>query len=257
MRTSATWTRARRAAADASARRGLSLLEVLVALAIVVALAGIALPWVASRLEARLLPESASRLSAFLMLARAESMSSGRVVAVRLERGDSGTRLVAEHLDPAAIDLGRAGEGGSTEQDDLDAIALAVGEEDEASASTPIAAGWARLDLDPALGLRRISSAPRAEFDEPDAGTDSDPDVEQDPFEAIESEEEGEDLPSMLALFLPDGSNLLAASWWLEQETSPEDPPRRRRLDLDDPTGLPRWASPEPPPRPVATEVAR
>lgn len=245
MRTSATWTRARRAAADASARRGLSLLEVLVAVAIVVALAGIALPWVASRVESRLLPESASRLSAFLMLARAEAMSSGRLVAVRLEHDAAGSRLVAEHLDPSRIDF-----SGSRreEEDELGALAIAVGEEEDAATSTAITAGWSRLDLDPSLTLRPVSSAPRAEFEE--AGE------EEDPLEAIEPAEE-EEVPSMLAIYLPDGGNLLAASWWLAQETAPEDPPRRRRLDLGDPTGLPRWAAPEPAPRDAAAEGAR
>jgi hypothetical protein len=70
-------------------RAGLSLFEVLVAIGILVALAAVSLPWAWSRLAARDLPESAETITALLMLARAEAMSTGRLVEVRVRRGEA------------------------------------------------------------------------------------------------------------------------------------------------------------------------
>jgi prepilin-type N-terminal cleavage/methylation domain-containing protein len=82
MRSSARWTCP--PAADRRPRRlGLSLLELLVAIAIVAAIAAVALPWTWNRLNRATLPETADRIAAVLLLARAEAMRSGRLVEVR------------------------------------------------------------------------------------------------------------------------------------------------------------------------------
>ncbi|MEY3024609.1 MAG: hypothetical protein RJA16_1435, partial [Planctomycetota bacterium] len=99
-----------RSARRSRARAGFSLFEVLVAIGILVAIAAIALPWAWSRLSARDLPESAETLTAILMLARAEAMSSGRLVEVRVRRGESDPSIEVRStfLDPDRLSLGES-----------------------------------------------------------------------------------------------------------------------------------------------------
>lgn len=228
-------------------RAGFSLFEVLVAIGILVAIAAIALPWAWSRLSARDLPESAETLTAILMLARAEAMSSGRLVEVRIRRGDSDPfiEVRSTFLDPDRLSLGEPSDSGLEEAFGLED---AFGERDRSV--QPIGATWAFRRLPTGIGLRPIGSGPRAEFD----GEETDAALEfagADLIEALDEEPIAIDagpIDRPIAIFLPDGSNMLAGSWWLEEMPAdgllpaPEDDDRRRlRLSLGDPSGVPRW----------------
>ncbi len=234
-----------RSARRSRARAGFSLFEVLVAIGILVAIAAIALPWAWSRLSARDLPESAETLTAILMLARAEAMSSGRLVEVRVRRGESDPSIEVRStfLDPDRLSLG---ESSGSELDEAFGFEAEPREDDPAV--QPIGASWAVRRLPAGIGLRPIGSGSRAEFEEPDAAIEF---AGADLIEALDDEpisiDEGP-IDRPIAIYLPDGSNMLAGSWWLEEMPAdgmlpaPEDDDRRRlRLSLGDPSGVPRW----------------
>ncbi len=240
----------------ARARAGLSLFEVLVAIGILVALAAVSLPWAWSRLAARDLPESAETITAILMLARAEAMATGRLVEVRVRRGEGSLadpsiegrtlELRSTYLDPDRLSFE---EGSGTDLDE--AFGFAGSGSDDAGPTAPIGASWSLRRLPPGIGLRPIEAESRREFDSPEfdaaaefAGTDLVEALDRGP-EAIATGP----IDRAIAIFLPDGSNILAAAWWLEEVPAdgvlpdPEDDDRRRmRLSLGDPSGVPRWS---------------
>jgi prepilin-type N-terminal cleavage/methylation domain-containing protein len=266
MRSSARWT-CPTAADPRPCRLGLSLLELLVAIAIVAGLAAVVLPWTWSRFSRATLPETAERISATLLLARAEAMRSGRLVEVRFEPrgetssfdpddfGDEADRLRVRYFDP----------------DDFEADALASLDEgfdaprrefgDDADASSPdradddrtdaISGSWTVLTLPEDLRLRPRIGGDREEFTASDVASTSMSELDG-AFAELEEDAEGpiddpESVAQPMAIFLPDGSNVLSGSWWLE-ERAPDDglpPPefdrrRRIRLDLTDAAGMPR-----------------
>lgn len=228
-------------------RAGFSLFEVLVAIGILVAIAAIALPWAWSRLAARDLPESAEAMTAILMLARAEAMSSGRLVEVRVRRDESHPSIEVRsiYLDPDRLSLEE-----SPEPDLDEAFGMDDSGGEGLSAARVIGASWAVRRLPAGIGLRPIGDGPRAEFDDADADAAFEF-AGADLIEALDDEPTSIDLTPIdrpIAIFLPDGSNMLAGSWWLEEIPAdgllpaPEDDDRRRmRLSLGDPSGVPRW----------------
>lgn len=237
-------------------RAGLSLFEVLVAIGILVALAAVSLPWAWSRLAARDLPESAETITAILMLARAEAMATGRLVEVRVRRGEGSLadpsiggrtlELRSTYLDPDRLSFE---EGSGTDLDE--AFGFAGSGSDDAGPTTPIGASWSLRRLPRGIELSPIEAGPRREFDAPEfdaaaefAGTDLVEALDRGP-EAIATGP----IDRAIAIFLPDGSNILAGMWWLEEVPAdgvlpdPEDDDRRRmRLSLGDPSGVPRWS---------------
>lgn len=230
-------------------RAGLSLFEVLVAIGILVALAAVSLPWAWSRLAARDLPESAETITALLMLARAEAMSTGRLVEVRVRRGEADASIPnpsmevrSSYLDPDRLSFE---EGSAAELDE----AFEFADADQDAPTSRIGASWSRRRLPAGIGLRPIESGSRREFDVPefDAAVEF---AGSDLIEALDEPERLDvgPLDRAIAIFLPDGSNILAGMWWLEEVPAdgvlpdPQDDDRRRmRLSLGDPSGVPRW----------------
>jgi hypothetical protein len=230
-------------------RAGLSLFEVLVAIGILVALAAVSLPWAWSRLAARDLPESAETITALLMLARAEAMSTGRLVEVRVRRGEADASIPnpsmevrSSYLDPDRLSFE---EGSAAELDE----AFEFADADQDAPTSQIGASWSRRRLPAGLGLRPIEAGSRREFDvdEFDAAVEF---AGSDLIEALDEPERLDvgPLDRAIAIFLPDGSNILAGMWWLEEVPAdgvlpdPQDDDRRRmRLSLGDPSGVPRW----------------
>lgn len=235
----------------------MSLFEVIVAIGILVALAAISLPWAWSRLAARDLPESAETITAILMLARAEAMATGRLVEVRVRRGEGGRSAAdpsigvplevrSSYLDPDRLSF----EEGSGE--DLDeAFGFAGSGSDDEGPTAPIGASWSLRRLPPGIGLRPIEAESRREFDaaEFDAAAEF---AGSELVEALDEESpllDAGPIDRAIAIFLPDGSNILAGLWWLEEVPAdgvlpdPADDDRRRmRLSLGDPSGVPRWS---------------
>jgi len=289
MRSSARWT-CLPAADPRRHRLGLSLLELLVAIAIVAAIAAVALPWTWNRLNRATLPETADRIAAVLLLARAEAMRSGRLVEVRVEPiGDAGdfgnpgdlvdlgrpgferTRLRARYFDPDTLeptpfledsiegDLASVLEPTMGEDASMEAFGVGDGNGENRPAMDLIAGSWAVLELSEDLRLRPDLGRPREEF-VGDAGSRAageppaiDPtfadlaDLAAE-FDPMQADAESEPMAARpMAIFLPDGSNVLAGSWWLEERPAGDDLPppeldrrRRVRLDFDDAAGLPR-----------------
>jgi prepilin-type N-terminal cleavage/methylation domain-containing protein len=78
---------ARRAGPAGAARRGFTLIEVLVALALLVALTGLAWPMLDRQIRAAELPESASRVQSLLYMTRSSAMLEHRRHRIRFEPG--------------------------------------------------------------------------------------------------------------------------------------------------------------------------
>ncbi len=234
------------------------------AIGIVAVLAGIAVPWMWSRLASLEGPETAERICGMLRLARAEAIASGRLVQVRgvADPAGDGRMLRAEFIDPAAIS------GGERFPDDLDVLAEQLDEEFDAGRDAPldgdpdaaaasrgrrpaadggieaIPAAWSSLRLPPGWRLRPASEfeeavdedlpLPEGFFDRPDFG-----DLE----DSIDGEAEAAfDEAPLLAIYLPDGRNLLVGVWHLERfgEAVGGPGPSRVPIRLDDLMGLPR-----------------
>lgn len=241
-----------RSARRVRARAGLSLFEVLVAIGILVALVAVSLPWAWSRLAARDLPESAETITAILMLARAEAMATGRLVEVRVRRGETEASLADPSIEVRStyLDLDRLAIEDAFEPELDEAFAFAESDRQGDGASRTIGASWSLRRLPAGIGLRPVEAGSRREFDPPEfdaaaefAGTEL--------IEALEGEPEAVGpgpIDRAIAIFLPDGSNMLAGAWWLEEVPADgvlpdreNDDRRRMRLSLGDPSGVPRW----------------
>jgi prepilin-type N-terminal cleavage/methylation domain-containing protein len=256
--TSKPWAADRRG--TASRHRGATLFELLVAIGVVAVLAGIAVPWMWSRLASLEGPETAERICGMLRLARAEAIASGRLVQVRgvADPAGDGRMLRAEFIDPAAISSGEAApiapdalleqieaEFDGALDGDLDAAAASRGRRPAADGGIEaIPAAWSSLRLPPGWRLR-----PASEFEE---AVDEDlplPEgfLDRPDFGDLEDSSDGdgeaafEEAP-LLAIYLPDGRNLLVGVWHLERfgEAVGGPGPSRVPILLDDLMGLPR-----------------
>ncbi len=126
--------------APAPRRRGVSLLEVMVALAIVIATAALVLPWTAGWLGDRELDQAEDQLAMQFLMARAAAREQGRPVEVVVDGGENGVRsagsVEARWMSPAVVP-------GDDDASD-DAFLGFAGADDTPSA---IKATWARFEL--------------------------------------------------------------------------------------------------------------
>lgn len=248
---------AAREAAPPRRQRGATLLELLVALGVVVALAALALPWMWSRLAAFEGPEAAERVCGLLRLARAEAISTGRLVQVIYtpsERGEGG-ELRAEFIEPESLASGdraprgaidRLAERPEFESEGLSQQTGAGARRATQREAPPLAASWASLRLPPGWQLLRAS--PREATAEPPSEEDGffdrpdfDAEVEEEPGDAW-AEEGREGGAEIVALYLPDGRNLLVGGWVLARSEpgEPQGGSAGIAIDLEDLFGLPR-----------------
>ena len=212
-------------------------------------LAAISLPWLWSAVEARRLPDTADRICGMLLSARAEAMRSGRLVQVRLDEDPRGrARLVAEFIDPEALALERSRGGGDAAAETFAALETiadtrSAGPGRRSAAGDPasaIAASWALLDLGSDLRLVRVGT-----LDDPPSGSGRLDDgravaaaaVDRPEFDEPAFIEEGESGAGPIAIYLPDGHNLLIGSWRLERVQGGAG---AISISLEDPLGIPR-----------------
>jgi len=226
-------------------RRAVTLLELLIAIGLLVALAAIAAPSLMGQLSERRFDATVDAVTQQLLLARAEAQMTGRPVEVRAvtKRGD------------AVGQLGSPTDGGATppaevrhEQWRVEARLLQLelpdevmaesevrtrgGADDhvdptiyEAWAQQPLPSGFAIVDERPSW-LRELSHG--ASEDEQPANPTSGPSG------AGRRNNDGADVPIRLAVFLPDGSSLIGDTAWLV-----EDEQRAAAISVDAWTGLP------------------
>jgi len=255
MRRSATLPRPLRRLARRSQRairaRGLSMVELLVVIGIVLAIGALVLPWSLGWLSGRELDNAEDRLAMQLVLARAAAREEGRPVVVVanpegaecsvevrfMESGDA-----ARALDPAGTGSGspmaaarRSGADGALDEEIDEEIDGEIDPDDDSrGASEGAARGvaadpasvfgtWARLRLPPGISIGPASAQ-----------------VAADPLDAAEEalalEDSGAtDAPQTLAIFLPDGTTIVAPLFMLRSDAGTQ-----RALRVDRVTGRPR-----------------
>jgi len=205
-------------------RRGLSIVELLVAIGVVIAISAIVIPWTAGWLGGRELDNAEDNLAMQMIMARAAAREEGRPVEVVAEFDGVSSRVKARWME-SGDDAGFARSG---PRDEVDGASS-----DEAGSS--IDANWASVKLPHgvrvALGLaaEREASAKRP-VDDPDL------------------------LPSArgetIAIFLPDGTVFFAPVFMLRTDAG-----SLRAMKVDRATGVPQAV--EQAPAPSVEDVER
>ncbi|MFM7135155.1 MAG: Tfp pilus assembly protein FimT/FimU [Planctomycetota bacterium] len=253
MRRSATLSRPLRRLARRSQRamraRGLSMVELLVVIGIVLAIGALVLPWSLGWLSGRELDNAEDRLAMQLVLARAAARDEGRPVVVVanpegaecsvevrfMESGDA-----ARALGPAGSDSrssmngpGRSGAEGALDADEDADLAMDDGADsrgssdgsgrDAAADPASVFGTWARLRLPPGISIGPASAQ-----------------VAADPVDAAEEalaleDSSASEAPQTLAIFLPDGTTIVAPLFMLRSDAG-----MQRALRVDRVTGRPR-----------------
>jgi len=200
--------------------RGVSLLEVMVAIFLVVLTAALVLPWTAGWLGDRELDQAQDQLAMQFMLARAAAREQGRPVEVVVEGGgDRGVE--ARWMSPATIP-------GDDDDDDRGSFGgrgdplLRFGRGGDPSA---IGVSWARFELPRGVQVSLDSDVARERTAASGAAA------------ARVSRERG-DGPQTLAIFLPDGTAVFAPIFLLSTDAG-----AIRALQVDRATGKPRAAA--------------
>ncbi len=212
-------------------RRGLTLLELLIALALVVALGAIAFPVLMRTLDERAFEAAGDVTTNHLLLARAYAQERGEPVEV-MYRPDP-PRVEARLFRPERVTIegDELRDMGAEVEDSPEVPIRYEYEMEDEDGEAAIPEGWAitvlpkqmrmtsQLPIDTMIltdGLGEYS--PEMEFAEPE----------------FSYEEEQEDLPLRLAVFLPDGSALLGDPAWLSDASG-----RVGKIVVNPFTGLP------------------
>lgn len=218
--------------------RGLSFVEILAALAIVIAIAAVAVPWTFGWLGGRELDNAEDQLAMQLVMARAAAREEGRPVEV-VATSDAGRSTIRarwmEELLPER--------GGSARSEESDRPQRGAGAN---AVDAAIAANWADMDLPAGVELWLEDDVPSDEMgDALDAAAESA--AETDTFAALDAMDGGAARPAqVLAIFLPDGTAIVAPVLMLRNVAGVQ-----RSLLIDRATGRPR-PSDEPKPQPAA-----
>lgn len=190
-------------------RRGVSLVELLIAIGVVLAIAAIVIPWTAGWLGGRELDNAEDNLTMQMMMARAAAREEGRPVQVVVQNEGGLSRVKACWLS-----------GGDGAEDGFQRS----GRRDE-SASSSINAPWATMQLPHgvrvALGLESASSDVSDGVSAPSLGDEGD--------------EAGAARGQTLAIFLPDGTVFFAPVFMLRTDAG-----SLRAMKVDHATGVPQ-----------------
>ena len=212
--TSATSPRAAADVGAAAVRRGLTLLEILVVISIVLAAGAIVVPFTFRELERRQAAFLEDRLSMLVQFARVESRRSGVPVEVLIDADGRGVE--AMRLDVDRLDEGETPASGLLGDLIVDEAAV------DADDPRRFASAWARHDLEDGRLIPPATVEDAASFadDDPFASLEFEPD-EDDPlrFDDLDEFDELEDpWPGRvrLAVFFPDGTSVTTTSAVLE-----------------------------------------
>jgi prepilin-type N-terminal cleavage/methylation domain-containing protein len=222
---------------------GLTLLELLLAIALLLSLSALALPSLVGVLDERAFESTQDVVKAHLLLARAHAQQTGRPVEVIYDPADN--RLTARMFDvqslKATIEPAEAPENAARGDEPDDASPSApLMFDDDAAAAAIIPESWAVQPLRDELSLRTQPPPWMEHIDESAL-------LELESFEGFSAPfgpdfiaRQPEDLdPIRLAIYLPDGTALLALEAWL---IGPE--PLARQLVIDAWTGQPAFRLP-------------
>lgn len=205
--TSATSLRAAADLGTAAARRGLTLLEILVVISILLAAGAIVVPFTLRELERRQAVLLEDRLSMLIQFARVESRRSGVPVEVLIDA--DGRRVEARRLDVARLDEGGISASGALDE-------LPVGEAPgDADDSIRFVSAWARHELEDG---RLVPPATEAEtgFDVADAFAALEFESSDDDASRFDTDEDPWSGRVRLALFFPDGTSVTTTPAVLE-----------------------------------------
>ena len=212
--TSATSLRAEADHGSAAVRRGLTLLEILVVISIVLAAGAIVVPFTFRELERRQVAFLEDRLSMLVQFARVESRRSGVPVEVLIDADGRGVE--AMRLDVDRLDEGVTPASGLLGDMIIDEAAV------DADDPRRFASAWARHDLEDGRLIPPATLEDAAAFadDDPFASLEFEPD-QDDPlrFDDLDDFDELEDpWPGRvrLAVFFPDGTSVTTNTAVLE-----------------------------------------
>jgi type II secretory pathway pseudopilin PulG len=177
-------------------RRGLSILEILVAIGLILAVAAVAVPWTLGWLGNRELDDAGDRIAMQMLMARAAAREEGRPVEV-VASADGGAPSVEARwvsLDDAEGD---------------EAISRGDMTTSDGFLQSSIDADWASFALPNGLSIA-IAAGDGANGDDEDSEMD---DAAEDVVASADAA-----APQTLALFLPDGTVLMAPVFMLRTD---------------------------------------
>ncbi|MFM7261660.1 MAG: Tfp pilus assembly protein FimT/FimU [bacterium] len=179
-----------------SIRRGLSILEILVAIGLILAVAAVAVPWTLGWLGSRELDDAGDRIAMQMLMARAAAREEGRPVEVVAsgERGASSVEVRWVALDDAAS-------GDAVSRGDMTTT--------DGYLQSSIDADWASFALPSGLSIAVAAARSSDDIGEESATEDATDDVDTSADAAA---------PQTLALFLPDGTVLMAPIFMLRTD---------------------------------------
>ena len=224
---------------DAMRTRGTTLLELLIALSLVVAMAALSLPAVMRTLQERNFDAVADAFVHQLRLARAHAQLEGRPVEVGHDRRQG--LLEARFFEPAED------EGPEFDADGDDRREAFDGRFDSREDALAIAEGWARRTLGQGVTLSRTPPEPaRQRLEEFET-------FEEDSTPANPLDDDSGSTRDRLVVFMADGTALFSEPLWLSDEAG-----RVGRVSVNAFTGLPRFERledlTEPPESPMSAD---
>lgn len=230
------------------ARRGLTLLEILIALAIVLSISAIVVPLSLNELDRRTFEAAADAVEGHLLLARAEAQTAGRAIEVVYD--PESRELIARWFgspppgtgtDPSTpAAAARPALGRPATLDDLFGAGADAGDDER----EPIAMSWSQRQLPGRVEIDREPPPSDDDWmflDDPSAGpgmSGTTMPTEQDMLSRLDSPFAPGAAPAMMriAIYMPDGSALVTQPAWLF-----DDHDRASQLTIGAWTGLPQW----------------
>jgi len=210
-------------------RRGVTLLELLLAIALLLALGGLVLPALFDRLTERAFESSAEIVRSQLLLARAHAQVTGEPIEVLFEIDPP--RVAARRFDVGLSDLEPAGGAPGAENLTDEPFEVTSLDDEDAPETLRIPEPWAERVLADGVWI-----ADRSGLAEEESGGFGTAGVRAAGDDQIEIKGDQTLRTIRLALFMPDGSAVLAEPVWIRDEHG-----RRGRLTVNHWTGLPSF----------------